>query len=75
MFFIRLTLALFILGILVWIAGAIVVRQKKKQSVPARIRRYEQMIRHLGITAKTIFLLAGISFVIGFMVINGSYAE
>ena len=75
MFFIHLTLILFLLGILVWIAGAIVVRQKGKQTLPDRRLRYEQIARHLSITAKIIFLLAAISFVLGFMVIRGSYTE
>ncbi len=75
MFFIHLTLVLFLLGILVWISGAIIVRQKNKQTLPERRKHYEQIAKHLALTAKIIFLLAAVSFVLGFMLIRGSYKE
>lgn len=75
MFFIHLTLVLLLLGILVWIAGVIVFRQKNRQDSPARRLRYEQIAKHLGTTARIIFLLAAVSFVLGFMLIRGSYTE
>ena len=74
MFFIYLSLAFFIGGIGVWIAGSIVDKQKKKQPKSKR-KKYQRLSDKITTTARIIFVLCAISFVFGFILLLGSQSS
>jgi len=71
MILIYLTLVLFAVGILFWIAAGIINKQKSKQSKKKR-KKLDRMANKLGTIAKFIFIAAAICFILGFITLQGS---
>jgi len=71
MVFLYLTLVFFVLGICFWIAGSIVNKQKKKFKKSKR-KKYARFAETLGTIAKIILILAALSFVMAFILLQGS---
>ncbi|RJP89075.1 MAG: hypothetical protein C4518_10470 [Desulfobacteraceae bacterium] len=71
MFCIYLSLVFFVAGILVWVAGSVVEKQKKKQ-VKSKRKKYQQLSDRLGFIARIVFILCAVSFLFGFILLMGS---
>lgn len=71
---IYLSLVFLITGIGVWIAGNMVDKQKRKMPKSKR-KKYQRLSDRLGTAARIIFVLCGVSFIFGFILLVGSQSS
>lgn len=74
MFCLYLSIVFFIAGILVWIAGSVVDKQKKKQ-IKSKRKKYQELADRLGFIARIVFILCAVSFIFGFILLLGSQSS
>ena len=70
MIFLYLTLICFIAGILTWITGTVVHKQKNRAN-PSKRKKYQQLSENLGTAAKILFIITALFFVLAFIMIQG----
>lgn len=75
MFMIILSLAFFAAGIMVWIIGGRIDRNAVRQPDKARKKQLRRMAEKLGMAARIIFVLAGVFFIFGFILLQGSQLQ
>ena len=68
---IYISIAFFIIGMGLWIAGSVVDKQKKKQPKSKR-KKYQRRSEKLSMIARIVFVLCALSFVLGFIMLQGS---
>ena len=67
-----LSLILIAAGIAVWVVGSRVNRHAAGQQSKAHKKKYRRMAEKLGLAARIIFVLAAVSFIFGFILLQGS---
>lgn len=70
MIFAYLTLIFIFLGIFLWGIGAFVDKRARHLKGSSRIK-HQKLARYIGVVAKTSLLLAALSFVIAFILLQG----
>jgi len=72
MFLIILSLVFMVSGIVVWIVGSRVNHRAAIQQNKGRKKKYLQTAEKLGTAARIIFVLAAVSFIFGFILLQGA---
>lgn len=72
MYLVILSMVLIAAGIVVWIAGSIVNRRAARQQSKALKKKYLRAAEKLGTAARIIFVLAAVSFIFGFILLQGA---
>ena len=72
MFLIILSLVFIAAGIVVWIVGSRVNHRAVMQQNKGRKKKYLRIAEKLGTAARIIFVLAAVSFIFGFILLQGA---
>jgi len=75
MYSVILSMVLIAAGIVVWIAGSIVNRRAAMQQNKGRKKKILRTAEKLGTGARIIFVLAAVSFIFGFILLQGAQMQ